>query len=319
MRSGGPPRATSLPLLLSAIAIAVASLASFLGWVWWPFDVASSARPHFAVVLLTMGALLVLARRPRSGLLILLVAILNAVTVVPLFIGPRDAGTPIGGSLSVMTFNVNGLNDRYDDVIAQIAAEDPDVVFIHEATFLWEDALSESGLPYRTEPGRTEPLDFGTLALVPNDAMFQSFGFATTDPRAVEVRLTASGVPVRVLGTHPLSPDTEVRAELRDMQLDFATQWAAARSGVRTVVAGDFNATPWSYTVRRLLGDGDLFNSQRGYGLELTFPAGSNPIAQVPIDHVLYSEGLAVTDRRLGPASGSDHFPVVVDFVLTDP
>ena len=122
---------------------------------------------------------------------------------------------------------------------------------------------------------------------------------------------------VRLLGTHPLSPSTEERAGLRDAQLGFARDWSA-ESGGRRIVAGDLNATPWSLPFRRLLAGGGLQNSQRGYGLELTFPSNSSPIVQVPIDHVLYSEGFQVIDRRLGPSLGSDHLPVVVDFALVD-
>jgi endonuclease/exonuclease/phosphatase (EEP) superfamily protein YafD len=264
-----------------------------------------------------MGVVLIFAARRRLGVGILVVALVNAATVVPLFVAPGGGGEPLGETLTVMSFNVNGLNDRYEDVIDHIRAEDPDVVFIHEATFLWEDAFVAAGLPYRVEPGRQEPLDFGTLALVPESAEFRTFGFATTAPRAVEVVMDVGETSVRLLGTHPLSPSTEERAGLRDAQLGFARDWSA-ESGGRRVVAGDLNATPWSLPFRRLVTGGELFNSQRGYGLELSFPSGSSPLVQVPIDHVLYSDGFRVIDRRLGPPLGSDHLPVIVDLALVD-
>jgi len=188
-------------------------------------------------------------------------------------------------------------------------------VFLHEATFLWEDALEASDLEYTMMSGRREPLDFGTIALIPDGAAFQSFGFSNTEPRSVEVVVDVAGVPVRLLGVHPLSPSTERRAALRDAQLRFAREWAAG-SDVRTIVAGDLNATPWSYAFRRIERVGGLVNSQRGYGLELTFPAAGNPLVQVSIDHVLYSQGLRVIDRRLGVPAGSDHLPVIVDLAL---
>ncbi|HEY5649843.1 MAG TPA: endonuclease/exonuclease/phosphatase family protein, partial [Acidimicrobiia bacterium] len=126
------------------------------------------------------------------------------------------------------------------------------------------------------------------------------------------------GNEVRILGSHPLSPSTEDRARLRDAQLGFARDWSA-ESGGRRIVAGDLNATPWSSSFRRLVANADLVNSQRGYGLELTFPSDASPLVQVPIDHVLHSDGFRVVDRRLGPALGSDHFPVVVDLALVQP
>ena len=293
-------------LAVPALVIAVASGLSFYGSLWWSLDLAANFRPHFALALTFMGIVLILAARRRLGIGILVVGMVNAATVAPLFIAPSIEGEPLGVTFTVMSFNVNGLNDRY---------ENPDVVFIHEATFLWEDAFAAADLPYRVEPGRQEPLDFGTIALVPQTSEFRTFGFATTAPRAVEVVVDVDGTSVRLLGTHPLSPSTEERAGLRDAQLGFARDWSAETGG-RRIVAGDLNATPWSLPFRRLVSGGSLHNSQRGYGLELTFPSGSNQLVQVPIDHVLFSDGFRVVDRRLGPPLGSDHLPVVVDLAL---
>lgn len=312
------PRWTSLLLAIPAAVVAVISVFSFFGSLWWLLDLAANFRPHVAAALVFMGSVLILTARRRLGLAVMLVGLVNAATVAPLFVAPAVTGEPIGVTLTVMTLNLNGLNDRYADVIAYIRAEDPDVVFLHEATFLWEDELAAADLPYRVEPGRQEPLDYGTLALVPETAEFRTFGFATTAPRAVEVVMGIDGATVRLLGSHPLSPSTEERATLRDAQLGFARDWSS-ESGGRRIVAGDLNATPWSWPFRRLVFDGGLHNSQRGYGLELTFPTGSSPLVQVSIDHVLYSDGFAVIDRRLGPPLGSDHLPVVVDLALVEP
>jgi endonuclease/exonuclease/phosphatase (EEP) superfamily protein YafD len=312
------PRWTSLLLVVPAVAVAVWSILGFLGELWWTFDLAANFRPHFASALVILAVLLALAGRRRSALFVGLVGLVNAAVVLPLFLVPSTSGEPLGETLRVMTFNVNGLNDEYDDVIGYIREEEPDVVFLHEATFLWEDALEAAGLPYRVEPGRVEPLDFGTMALVPQTAEFRTFGFANSAPRAVEVVLDVGGYEVRILGSHPLSPSTEERARLRDAQLGFARDWSA-ESGGRRIVAGDLNATPWSSSFRRLIANADLHNSQSGYGLELTFPSGSSPLVQVPIDHVLYSDGFRVVDRRLGPALGSDHYSVVVDLALILP
>ena len=312
------PRWTSILLVVPAVIAAIASILSFMGWLWWPLDLTANFRPHFAAGLIVAAGFLVLAGRRRSGALVLVIGLVNAAVVAPLFVSPSVSGDPVGETIRVMTFNVNGLNDNYDEVIDYIETEAPDVAFIHEATFLWEDALADAGLAYRVERGRQEPLDFGTMALVPDGAAFHTFGFATSSPRAVEVVLELGGERVGILGSHPLSPSTEERARLRDAQLGFARDWSAEFGG-RRIVAGDLNATPWSYPFRRLLSGGGLLNSQRGFGLELTFPADSSPLVQVPIDHVLYSEGLRVVDRRMGPQLGSDHLPVVVDLALIVP
>ncbi|HEX6222454.1 MAG TPA: endonuclease/exonuclease/phosphatase family protein, partial [Acidimicrobiia bacterium] len=146
-----------------------------------------------------------------------------------------------------------------------------------------------------------------------------SHGFAASAPRAVALDYRPHGweTPLSVLGTHPLAPTDQERADLRDAQIGFAGEWATEQDGAYMVV-GDFNATPWSWPFRRLMGSADVENSQRGFGLQPTFATSSNLLLRVPIDHVVHSPALEVTGRQLGPALGSDHFPLVVDLQLAD-
>jgi endonuclease/exonuclease/phosphatase (EEP) superfamily protein YafD len=82
------------------------------------------------------------------------------------------------------------------------------------------------------------------------------------------------------------------------------------------VVAGDFNATPWSLhlaTFERLTG------LTRLTGLP-SWPARGLGLPQVAIDHIFVSSGM----RPLGSAttldaSGSDHLPVRVTLAVRQP
>jgi hypothetical protein len=83
------------------------------------------------------------------------------------------------------------------------------------------------------------------------------------------------------------------------------------------VVVGDLNITPWSHAFRSLERAG-LRNSQRGFGLQATWPAGYGPF-MVPIDHALHSRDLTVTHREVGPAHGSSHRSVLVELAPARP
>lgn len=303
-------------VVLPALVIALASVLGFFGAWWWVFDLLASVRPVYAAVLLVAGIVLVVGRWRRTGAVVLTAGLVNLAVVIPLYIAPTDRANPTGANLRVMSFNVHAQNDDYVAVIDYIRRIDPDVVFLHESTRLWEEALTEADLDYRLVSGRNPGLIFGSVALVPEDAVAQSRGFGEAEPRALEVVVPTAAGEVAIMGIHPLSPSTERRAALRDAQLDFVAEWAASRSE-RTVVVGDYNTTTWSHSFRDLLRRGGLHNSQRGYGIQATFPATSNPVVRVPIDHLLYSDGLSVIDRRLGPPLGSDHFPLVVDLALS--
>ncbi|MGH3651067.1 MAG: endonuclease/exonuclease/phosphatase family protein [Acidimicrobiia bacterium] len=304
---------------IPAVALAVVSLAAFLGrWVWW-LDVLANFRAQYVVALALFGLVIMMSKWRRTGYVILAVGLVNLVVVLPLFIGSPAEASVDAPSLRVMSFNLLSTNESYSEVIDYIATVNPDLVLLHEASRPWEVAMESGELDYEIIRPRSDDLIFGTLLLVRGKSVEAiSYGFAAASPRAVELNFTPEGWESRlsVLGTHPLAPTGQERADLRDAQLGFAGDWAAGRTGA-FIVVGDFNATPWSSPFRRLIGSAKLSNSQRGFGLQPSFSVDSNLLLRVPIDHLLHSEALEVTGRQLGPNLGSDHFPLLVDLQLT--
>ena len=300
---------------LPAIVLVVFTVLAFFGNWWWVLDLLAAFRPQYTLVLAALGLVLVAVRWRRIGAVTLVGALVNAAVVVPLYFGPSNQGLRSGESLLVLSFNVKADVSLFDPVVDLIRRTDPDVVFIHEATPGWEDRARLAGLEYSVVASRNTGVRFGTLVLGPADMQTEGFGFAESEPRAVEVRLPTTVGEVALLGIHPLSPTNERRSGIRDAQLDYAAQWAQAEEG-RSVVVGDFNATPWSWSFRRIETEAGLVNSLDGFGVQATFPAGVNPLFRVPIDHLLHSDGLEVIDRRLGPSFGSDHYPLFVELAL---
>ncbi len=87
------------------------------------------------------------------------------------------------------------------------------------------------------------------------------------------------------------------------------------------VVMGDFNATAWSYAVRRVEA---LTGTRRINGIDRTWHGGyDTPLGQIPeplglpIDHILVSPGLGVRSIGTVPIPGSDH--LALRAVLTLP
>ncbi|MGH6992688.1 MAG: endonuclease/exonuclease/phosphatase family protein, partial [Caulobacteraceae bacterium] len=86
------------------------------------------------------------------------------------------------------------------------------------------------------------------------------------------------------------------------------------------ILAGDFNSTPWSFTLRRL--DDQLGLVRRTHAL-FSWPVRtygrrhrlSSPFPFLPIDQVYAGDSWKTVSVKLGPTLGSDHLPVIV--VLT--
>jgi endonuclease/exonuclease/phosphatase (EEP) superfamily protein YafD len=73
------------------------------------------------------------------------------------------------------------------------------------------------------------------------------------------------------------------------------------------IIAGDFNAAPWSTALRRFLTKANLRYS---YGYHPTWPVWA-PWLGLPIDHVIV-DGLRTIEARVWPdALGSNHLPVI--------
>jgi len=308
-------------VVIPAVALAMMTLAAFGGrWVWW-LDVLANFRAQYVVALALLGLVITMSKWRKTGYLVLGVALVNLIVVLPLYIGAPAEARVDADTLRVMTFNLLSTNEEYSEVIDYIETIDPDLVFLHEASRPWEVAMESAGMDYQIIRPRSEDLIFGTLVLVRGEGVTAvSHGFAASAPRAVSLDYTPPGweTPLAVLGTHPLAPSDEERAALRDAQLGFAGAWATDQAGA-FVIVGDFNSTPWSWPFRRLIGNAGLLNSQTGFGLQPSFPAGSNLLLRVPIDHLVHSHALEVTGRSLGPNLGSDHFPLVVDLQMVSP
>jgi endonuclease/exonuclease/phosphatase (EEP) superfamily protein YafD len=119
---------------------------------------------------------------------------------------------------------------------------------------------------------------------------------------------------LRVVGVHLHLP---YRAEVQTRQIDWLITAQAAFTGP-TIVAGDFNMTPWSYRLQRLLASTGL---RRHATFLRSWPTVLHPQFRLPapaflIDHVLTTPDIKSVSIRTGPVVGSDHLPVIAQVRL---
>lgn len=84
------------------------------------------------------------------------------------------------------------------------------------------------------------------------------------------------------------------------------------------MLAGDFNATPWSPFFRDFLRHSRVSAGASTWSLNPTWPAGSvgTVLLRIPLDHCRVSADLAVVSQQVGPDIGSDHFPLQTDLAI---
>ena len=300
-------------LILAGAAVAIATVAGFAGTVWWRFELACHFRVQYIVSLAVIALALALLRRWRFAAVFVAFCMLNLAVVLPLWaFAPEEPATV---PVRAMLMNVLTSNRDSDSVRAAIEDYNPDFIVLLETDKWWLTELDAIRHTYPYMITRPRPDNFGiTFLSKVEPANLEIVDVAVTDVPAVLAKIEFDGRPFAILGMHAFPPVHGSVALRRNKQ--FADTAAFVRRlKMPVLLLGDLNTTPWSPYFTRLLDESGLYDSSAGYGYQPTWPT-SNPLLWIPIDHCLYSNGIGIASREVGPDVGSDHFPVIVDFTL---
>lgn len=270
----------------------------------YPFNMLEHFRLQYTLVALVVVAATAAVRLPGWFGVACVAFLLHILWIAPAFPpGPRPAQ---GRSLRILDLNVLMTNRRYDDVRALIARTKPDVLALVEVDQRWLDALAPALVDY---PGRIEhpSSDFNGLALYARTPI-------TGGPELLggdQASLVGHTAGIHVIAMHTETPTSRRGLASQDRQLDAVAGRMRGIAGP-VIVVGDFNTTPWSRDFSRFLDRSGGCDSRAGFGVQATWPS-SSWILRIPIDHVITSCSIGITDRWIGPNVGSDHLPVVVD------
>ncbi len=311
-------RAVVLLVRLAVLAVVFASLLGHFGRHGLIFELMSHFRVQYALLLLAGAAILLALRSRRLAVLAAVIAAADAVAVWP-YVMPAGhaalAAVESAPPLRVLSQNVNTANDQYAQVLSLIEAEQPDLVLLLEVNARWMERMRplDASYPYRISSPRSD--NFG-IALWSRVALMEPRIEPMTEARVPTIisRIALPDGEIRFIGTHPLPPVSARYLALRNEQLKLVAAEVAS-SDLPTIVIGDLNITPWSPAFADLLRVGNLRDTSRGQGLQRTWPA-SSWLMRIPIDHVLVSNAVQATSRRVGPDVGSDHRAVVADLRL---
>jgi len=295
-------------------------MAGFLSGVWWVFALAAALPVHYAFLFaLTAGTFAVL-REWTVVTLCIGGLVVNMSLIVPLYVAdpaPAELGSE---SLDVMFLNVEFIGADPRAVIEDLRGGAFDLVFLAATNDTWADSLGSASIPYSVVESRPSGVDLELMALARTDLQVSTalhdFGEGGRD-RAVEVMVDLERTPVRVLAMHPVSPLTPDRARQNARQLERLGAWAAIQENP-VLIVGDLNNTSWSPEFEVFTEMGSLVNSQLGYGVQATWPAGMGFLG-IPIDHAVHSAELTTIGRSLGSGYGSEHRSLQVSVALRAP
>ncbi len=293
---------------------ALATLFASSARLGWTLDLFSHWRPQYTILLIVSTALLLAARRWKLALLPAAFAALNLASVLPVYWGGGDHNVH-GQTYRLVSANVEASNTRADHVLAMLKRERPDIAILLEFTPRWLDDLHDLDALYPNRVLLPQKDNFG-IAVYSRLPLVDWQPLEETDPDlwGVLAHVQADGRTFTLIAVHTAPPMDGEATQLRDRQLRQLAPLAHGLPGP-VVLAGDMNTSPWSPHFADLIEDSGLRDSRRGFGIEPTWPNLPWPL-RTPIDHCLVTPGVRIIDRRVGPATGSDHRPIVVDFAL---
>lgn len=213
------------------------------------------------------------------------------------------------GDLKVIQFNAWHENRSPQESLDWLLAQDADIVVVEEVGGTsWQMMKGlKAAYPFASCPkGRScEPWIFSRRKIIDSGRFGVGLpcAWATVDDPAG---------PFTVAGVHFLWPVPAGPQQAQSRRLAQAVAKLDRRS---LILTGDFNSTPWSFTLRR---QDKALGLQRWTRALPSWPSGqfsrvaAAPAPFLPIDHVYTGPAWRAVKVERGPAIGSDHRPIVV-------
>jgi len=306
-------------LQLCLVGVLVFSLAGYLGR-WHKYaELASHFKTQYLIASIAcLLASLVIQEYVWTAVAAFAGAI-NLGAVVPGYLGRKKlpAGGAGGKRLKLLFANVNFKNTSYESFLAFVQRQSPDVLVVQEVDSRWCNSL----LALRPLYPFSESLPKGGgsgIALYSRlrfDLLKVELCEGSARP-AILARMEMEEASVSLLTFHPRAPIRKGHFELRNRMMVSAVDCLRGLPDPKICVA-DLNITPWSPYFRSFAKQTGLASVRKGFGVLPSWPVFMKfRWLMIPLDHCLVSNGVSVTDVRIGEPFGSDHLPLIVELEI---
>jgi endonuclease/exonuclease/phosphatase (EEP) superfamily protein YafD len=303
--------ALTIPLWLVMLGLGAATLFSLLGRVHWFLELFTHFPLQLAGALLAVTAAALILRRWRLAAIAVLSLLPNLLALSYYF--PSSAYSGEAPDLRTVSYNVLTSNRSYEEVLTYLRNSKADLLFVMETNPKWVEALAplQTHYPYTVKVPRND--NFGMMLLSRHPIVWHELHqFEGTSVPLVHAVVDLNGRSIDLIGCHPAPPLGARMSSSRNAYLKELSE-ITGNTQNPTVVLGDFNATIWSPFLRDFLKATSLHDTGHRHGFQSSWRR-HNPFFSIPIDHVFHNDGLTCTSRQIGPALGSDHRPVIVEF-----
>jgi endonuclease/exonuclease/phosphatase (EEP) superfamily protein YafD len=316
---------------LAVLAAALAYGAELGSTKWWIFNLAANLRVQLAIALVCL-CIAAIALKCTKSIVVCLAGLVPALFPIAYYWQYGLTATT-HDTIRVLQVNVYRANTDYDKVVDYIRKESPDLILVEELSPAWDRELRQrlQDYPYRFTVPIDTPQGIGEFSRFPLRNV-QPLQLGGRRCPAVSFQLDQGPRILNVIHTHLAGPTTRwgfktQRRELRELGT------IAATTPRPLLIAGDFNATPWTREFQAMLQASSVQTtcttkgfyttwpsaviSKRLFKAKLALPGGPISVAwRIPIDQFLISERIVLSKIKVGSYVGSDHYPVTADLVI---
>lgn len=302
MTKGEIPTAPSL-ILAGALGIISPPISYFLanseGTLPWLIDLAT----HFQglYVLLLLVGLVISLRKSRRYIWV--VALLPLPWLTALESAPKSSSIQPG--IKILSANIHFKNNDLSTLKNLITSEHPDIVVLLELSHVQAGQLVDlkDYIFQQIQPDNS-PFGIGVISRLPFSSVTTDWNWKGTSLKipTIEVITKWKNQPIKLVAFHPMPPLAPEYHTVRNSKLKEIVE-DSKQQRLPTIIAGDFNATPWSSAFAGI----DYY---RATGLQSTWPFRHLGIA---VDQILVSDHWKVKRSWVGPDIGSDHLPVIAE------
>lgn len=316
-------------IFVAALTLLALTLVGFFGQLYWVLDLSNHFRLLYvfaSLFLLVFSLLFHPNAKITSGILALTIAINTLIMWPYLFPTSKNPLKASKADFSVLQMNLWDSNIECEKAIDYALTLNTDFIAHEEVSsncrqLLLSEAYT-SKYPYIIHAPQSR------ILLASKTPMESHVEFSSQGNKGIIVAHTLiNNKSLTLLLTHPKPPHRS--AEHTTAQLEHFEKLATIINplkGSNIILIGDLNTTPFSYSYKRLTHSTGLNDTMRHFGLSPSYPANmrikSNRLnflyPFLPIDHVLYQGGIEPVSRKAGPRVGSDHLPVVSEFIFKD-
>ena len=215
----------------------------------------------------------------------------------------------------VVSANLNFDNGDHAPLLAELADDHADVVFLQEVTPAWWQAIEHSSLaatyPNHIEDPRDDP---GGQAILSRRPLTDVVIHDADGWPIITAAMRVGGETVHLADVHLVAPlDTFARNQRQQRAIT-----GIARTLLRPrLVVGDFNASPYNRWFGQLRGLGlEEAHESVGRSWATTWPNGQHHFPPLRLDHVFVDPRIVPLAAAEGRGQGSDHRPIVIDLAV---